>query len=106
MELGRASKVKMLREQAVSHLEDLLALKLEEVSILQQQLAKLSKEHVRETYLIDPYGDSGLYTGQVKDGKPHGKGTMKYDDGRVFVGEWNEGRWHGKGRATFAVSTT
>jgi hypothetical protein len=102
MDVGRADKVKQLREDAVVQLEELLALKMEEVSILQQQLAALSKHHVRETDMTDPYGDKGKYTGQIHNDKPHGKGTMKYDDGRTFVGEWSEGRWHGNGRATFS----
>jgi hypothetical protein len=47
--------------------------------------------------MVDPYGDKGLYTGQVMNpssscagggdnNKAHGKGTMKYEDGRVYVG--------------------
>ena len=55
--------------------------------------------------MVDPYGDTGKYTGQVNpngENKPHGKGTMKYDDGRVYVGEWSDGRWHGTGRASFS----
>jgi hypothetical protein len=89
VEIGRSSKVQQLREEAVGHLEGLLADKLEEVAILQEQLALLSKHHVRDTHMVDPYGDAGEYTGQVHDDKPHGKGTMKYDDGRVYVGEYS-----------------
>ena len=59
-----------------------------EVAIIQEQLAILSKHHVRETNMVDPYGDTGKYTGQVQNDKPHGKGTMKYDDGRVYVGTY------------------
>ena len=99
--MGRAEKADALREDVVLQLEELLALKTEEISILQEQLALLSKHHVKETNMKDPYGDSGTYTGQIKDSMPHGKGTMKYDDGRIYVGEWNLGRWDGMGRATF-----
>ena len=102
VEIGRTEKVRQLREDAVVKLEELLAMKMEEVSLLQEQLALLSKHHVRETIIMDPYGDRGLYTGQISNEKPNGKGTMKYEDGRVYVGEWSEGRWHGTGRATFA----
>ena len=86
VELGRTAKLRQLRDEAVMHLETLLADKLEEVSILQAQLAMLSKHHVRDTHMVDPYGDTGVYTGQVENEKPHGKGTMKYDDGRIYVG--------------------
>jgi hypothetical protein len=99
--MGRAEKIEALREDVVAHLEELLAIKTQEVNILQEQLALLSKHHVKETKMKDPYGDSGVYTGQIKDDLPHGSGTMKYDDGRVYVGEWNKGRWHGRGRVTF-----
>lgn len=87
VEIGRTAKITQMREEAVAYLEDLLADKLEEVAILQQQLAILSKHHVRDTNMVDPYGDAGKYTGQVHNEKPHGKGTMKYDDGRVYVGK-------------------
>ena len=101
VESGRNEKVKQLREDAIIKLEDLLATKMEEVEILQHQLSLLSNGHESDIEMIDPYGDRGRYTGQVSNGKPDGKGTMKYDDGRVYVGEWSDSRWHGKGRATF-----
>jgi hypothetical protein len=92
VEIGRTAKLNQLREEAVVNLEGLLADRLEEVAILQQQLALLSKHHVQETDMVDPYGDTGKYTGQVNnDGKPHGKGTMKYNDGRVYVGKKRRG---------------
>jgi len=99
--MGREEKVEMLREDVVGQLEDMLTIKKEEVRIIQEQLALLSKGHVAETKMTDPYGDTGVYTGQAKDDKPHGKGTMQYDDGRVYEGGWNQGRWHGVGVATF-----
>lgn len=97
----------MLREQAVTQLEDMLAIKMEEVAILQEQLASLSNHHVKEAKMVDPYGDSGIYTGQIhvdSNGrpKPHGKGTMKYNDGRVYVGEWDQGKLV-SGRRTFSI---
>jgi hypothetical protein len=79
--------VRQLREEAVGHLEGLLTDKLEEVAILQEQLALLSKHHVRDNHMMDPYGDMGKYTGHVHNEKPNGKGTMKYDDGRNYSGE-------------------
>ena len=88
VEIGRTTKVRQLREEAVGHLEGLLADKLEEVAILQEQLALLSKHHLRDAHIVDPYGDMGSYTGNVHNGKAHGKGTMKYDDGRIYVGEY------------------
>jgi len=87
VEIGRTAKLSALREEAVGYLENLLADKLEEVAMLQKELSALSKHHVREASIVDPYGDAGKYTGQLKEEKPHGKGTMMYDDGRVYVGK-------------------
>jgi hypothetical protein len=63
------------------------------------------REHVRDQKLLDPYGDSGKYTGVIlrSTGMPHGVGRMIYDDdGRTYEGDWKHGRWHGHGKATFA----
>jgi hypothetical protein len=106
----RENKIRDLRADAIAKLEEMLADKMSEIAIIQEQLAILSKMHVQETTMVDPYGDTGKYTGQVKNDKvstglhdlchfiqsylglcvssqPHGKGTMKYDDGRVYVGK-------------------
>jgi len=37
------------------------------------------------------------YTGEYRDGKRHGKGTMIYPDGSKYVGEWKDGLRHGHG---------
>lgn len=48
----------------------------------------------------------GTYTGQLKDGIPHGKGTLVWPDGRgKYEGEWFEGNWHGEGTYTHADGT-
>ena len=39
----------------------------------------------------------GVYTGQVKDGVPHGYGVKKFVDGSSYAGEWHEGKRHGHG---------
>jgi len=60
--------------------------------------------YVEKESILDPYGDKGIYTGEllVNLKKPHGLGTMIYDDGRIFTGSWNNGKWHGSGIASFA----
>ncbi len=62
---------------AISQLEDMLADKMAEIAIIQEQLAILSKHHVQETVMVDPYGDTGKYTGQVKNEKVRGGITME-----------------------------
>ena len=43
-----------------------------------------------------PYG--GKYFGEWKNGKEHGQGTYTFHDGRKYVGEWkNKEKWNGIG---------
>ena len=37
------------------------------------------------------------YTGEMKDGRPHGNGRLERRDGEVFEGQWVAGRLHGQG---------
>jgi len=63
------------------------------------------RQKVVNQIVLDPYGDSGVYTGVIllSTGMPHGLGRMVYqDDGRTYEGDWRHGRWHGFGNATFA----
>lgn len=88
-----AEKVQELRDDIVNSLQEMLADKLEEVKIIQEQLARLSPDHVHDFSMTDPYGDKGKYTGQIRNNKCHGKGTMKYDDGREYSGEYRRWEW-------------
>ena len=42
-----------------------------------------------------PYGVK--YSGDVKNGVPHGKGTAIYSSGEKYIGDWKEGKLHGQG---------
>lgn len=47
---------------------------------------------VKQMPFTDQFGDFGLYTGQVnEDGRPDGKGSMKYDNGVFYEGTWTNG---------------
>ena len=46
------------------------------------------------TYLRIKYKQEGLYEGELKDGKPHGYGTFRYDN-KVLIGTWKDGYPHG-----------
>ena len=50
----------------------------------------------------DGFGDSGRYSGELKYGRPDGRGTLRYSDGRSYQGEWRSGHWHGRGKASFS----
>lgn len=39
----------------------------------------------------------GIYTGELKDGLPHGSGKLQLSDTRTFEGQWKEGKRHGTG---------
>ena len=38
-----------------------------------------------------------FYEGEMKDGRPHGKGSAKYQSGGKYTGEWKEGEKEGYG---------
>lgn len=41
-----------------------------------------------------------FYEGEVKDGRPHGKGSSKFLSGNKYTGEWKEGKREGFGILT------
>lgn len=48
--------------------------------------------HVKQMPFTDPFGDFGFYTGLVnEDGRPDGKGSMKYENGVFYEGTWTSG---------------
>ena len=56
-----------------------------------------------QSYYWDKFGDKDnhpKYQGQVKNGKPHGVGTVVYPSGRKYEGEWKNGEIHGHGTMT------
>ncbi len=51
-------------------------------------------------YAMPPVPTRDPYTGETRNGKPHGNGVMTGPDGRVYEGEWRDGRRCGKGQET------
>ena len=41
----------------------------------------------------------GVYVGEIKNGKPHGKGILKYTNSK-YVGEFKDGKCNGQGILT------
>lgn len=46
--------------------------------------------------------DGSEYTGQMKNGKMHGQGILKYSDGSVYTGMMRDGKRNGHGTLLFA----
>jgi hypothetical protein len=46
--------------------------------------------------------DGGLYEGQMRDGKRHGKGKYTLANGDQYDGEFKDNLQHGKGKYTKA----
>jgi hypothetical protein len=53
----------------------------------------------------------GIYEGDIKDGKPNGKGEMIYNGdefgygmGAIYEGDWINGEKHGKGKMIYGVT--
>lgn len=45
--------------------------------------------------------DGGTYTGQLKDGIPHGRGVWTHSDGREYTGDFDQGSMEGQGTMIF-----
>jgi len=41
------------------------------------------------------------YKGEVKNDKPHGKGTYIWHDGNKYIGQFEKGKRHGSGTMTW-----
>ncbi len=50
------------------------------------------------------YSNGDVYTGEIKNGWPHGRGRMKYSNGREYSGEWFENVRQGYGEQTWTKS--
>ena len=42
------------------------------------------------------------YEGEMKDGKPHGRGIYIWSSGNMYEGEWREGKQDGQGTYTWS----
>ena len=57
---------------------------------------------MKRKFLSFPYGE---YIGQCNsDSKPHGNGVFEYFDGGLYKGEWKNGKYHGKGKIIFIIN--
>lgn len=56
------------------------------------------KDEYEETWVKLENGSD--FTGQVKNGMPHGKGKEYRKDGLIYTGNFYQGKWHGKGHIT------
>ena len=50
--------------------------------------------------------EDGAYVGEIKKGKPNGRGVLKYSNGSKYVGEFQEGKYQGQGMLTCCDGTT
>lgn len=51
------------------------------------------------------FKSGGVYKGEVKDKKRHGKGKMVWADGSVYEGDWLNGKRTGKGKMVWGADT-
>jgi len=57
---------------------------------------------VKQMPYTDQFGDFGEFTGHVnEDGRPDGKGSMKYDNGVFYEGTWTDGCQDQKAAANY-----
>jgi len=46
------------------------------------------------------FKDGTTYTGQLKDGKPNGRGTCTWTNGNIYSGQWIDNKMEGQGKLT------
>lgn len=51
------------------------------------------------------YSNGNTYEGQLKDGKPHGRGIMTFPDGKVYDGGWVDNSENGLTTTTKQTTT-
>jgi hypothetical protein len=51
-------------------------------------------------------GGGGVYEGERKDGKMHGKGKMTWPNGEVYEGEYKDDKMNGQGKLKYPNGTT
>ena len=56
-------------------------------------------EKLSSKVVVDDFNN--IYEGEVKNGKPHGKGTYTFANGAKYVGELKDDHFHGQGSLTF-----
>jgi len=60
-----------------------------------------------EKELSEIYIDGNKYVGELRNGKPNGRGTITYTgDGSKYVGEWKNGKRYGRGKMAYTNGTT
>ena len=64
--------------------------------------SKSGKVTNKDVYYISPKNIKGTYTGEIDDGKFHGKGSLVLKSGDTYTGEFQFGKYHGKGRFNWA----
>lgn len=66
-----------------------------------KQLAEISE--IQKVKIF--YDDRAIYIGDIKGGKRHGKGEMKFESGERYNGEWKEDLMDGEGTYTWLDDT-
>lgn len=62
-----------------------------------EELINLSNDKDNNTPIENKTIVKDVYSGEEKNGVPHGKGKMIYDNGDVYEGEWFDGKENGYG---------
>lgn len=81
---------------------------LEKLSMLEEKRSRasviLSNGNLKSW--ISPSGEAGDYTGQLLNGVPHGRGSIRMYSGNTYTGTFSHGKMNGDGKFTFVDGTT
>ena len=61
--------------------------------------------HGKHTQSAKQLPDGSLYAGELRDGKPHGRGIVTFPNGTRYEGEFQDGERRGKGVVTLPDGT-
>ena len=84
---------------------DVLARTMQILAAVQQRPQPSAQPIGRATVQQSLQLPDGQYVGEVKDGLPHGMGTLTYNPGherKLYEGTWLNGEFHGKGVLKFS----
>lgn len=79
--------------------ESCLSLKLPSV------FSRNSSTQTTPPHQVMTFSNGNRYEGELREGKPHGKGILTFADGRRYEGEFHQGQFHGKGILVFPDQT-
>jgi|GEM_PF-5985947 len=69
------------------------------------QIDRIVTVEVKNISIVGEDGGTYTYSGELKDGQPHGQGVADYKNGNNYEGAFENGLYHGKGTMMFKAES-